>query len=278
MPIRKVRPTTSARRKMSYVDYSSLTRKKPTKSLTVPLKKHSGRDKLGHISIRHRGGGAKRLYRLVNFKQQKIDIPAVVESIEYDPNRTAFIALIKYEDGQKSYILSPKDLKVGDHIITSQKGDIKIGNRLLLRNIPTGISIYNIEIKPGEGGQLIRSAGSSASILAKEGKYAHLRMPSGEIRKIHQDCFATIGIVSNESHSAIHFGKAGRVRHLGIRPTVRGKVMSPAAHPHGGGEGVNPIGMKHPKTPWGKPTIGYRTRRHKYSDKFIIRPRHKGRR
>lgn len=273
MPLKIVKPTTSARRGMSYTDFSSITKKKPEKSLTEPLKKHAGRDALGHVSIRHRGGGAKRLYRLVDFKQKKLDVQANVEAIEYDPNRSAFIALVRYEDGVKSYVLAPQEMKVGDKIIASDQAEIKTGNRLKIKNIPTGVPIFNVELTPGKGGQLVRSAGSSATLLAKEGDYANLRMPSGEIRKVHVEGYATIGTVSNPLHSAVRIAKAGRTRHMGIRPTVRGKAMHPAAHPHGGGEGVNPIGLKHPKTPWGKPALGYKTRRRKYSNQFIVKPR-----
>ncbi len=277
MALKHVKPTTSARRKMTYPDFSMITKKKPDKSLVVPLKKHAGRDAYGHLSVRHQGGGHKKMYRLIDFKQNKLDVSANVEAIEYDPNRSAYIALIKYEDGQKAYILAPTELKVDDKIIASQEGEIKPGNRLPLQSIPTGIPIYNIEMNPGKGGQIVRSAGLSASILAKEGGYAHLRLPSGEVRKVLLICYASIGSLSNPLHATVRFGNAGRRRHMGIRPTVRGKAMHPAAHPHGGGEGVNPIGMKHPKTPWGKPALGARTRRRKYTDKYIIKRRGKGR-
>jgi len=277
MTLKYVKPTTSARRGMSYPDFSTITKKKPEKSLVVPLKKHAGRDAYGHISVRHQGGGSKKLYRLVDFKQNKLDVSAIVEAIEYDPNRSAYIALIKYEDGQKAYILAPSDLKVNDKIIASQEGEIKPGNRFPLKSIPTGIPIFNIELTPGRGGQIVRSAGLSATILAKEGGYAHLRLPSGEVRKVLLSCFATIGTIGNALHASVRFGNAGRRRHMGIRPSVRGKAMHPGAHPHGGGEGVNPIGLKHPKTPWGKPALGARTRRRKYTDKYIIQRRGKGR-
>lgn len=274
MPIKELKPTSPGRRFTKVIDTSILTKKKPQKSLLRPLKKKAGRDKTGQISIRHRGGGAKRLYRLVDFKQTRYDLPAKIVAIEYDPNRRAFIALIEYPDKTKSYILAPQGLKVGDEIISSEKTEIKVGNRMKLKNIPTGMPIYNIELSPGKGGQIVRGAGNSATIIAKEGKYAHLRLPSGEIRKVLLESAASIGQVSNPLVSSIKIGKAGRVRWKGIRPTVRGKAMHPAAHPHGGGEGVSPIGLKYPKTAWGKPAIGVRTRKKKkYSDKLIIKRR-----
>lgn len=278
MPLKLIKPTTSGQRKMSFTDFSEITKKKPQKSLTAPLQKHAGRDSSGRISVRHQGGGAKRLYRLVDFKQVKFDMPAVVEAIEYDPNRSAFIALIKYEDNVKSYILAPQELTVGQSVITSETGEIKTGNRFKIKNIPTGIPVYNIELIPTRGGQIVRSAGSSAIILAKEGKYAQVRMPSGEIRMIHLDSYASIGVVSNPLHSSARIAKAGRKRHMGIRPGVRGKAMNPVDHPHGGGEGNTSIGLKYPKTPWGKPALGKITRKIKYSDKFIVRSRKKKRR
>lgn len=278
MPLKLIKPTTSSQRKMSYTDFSSITKKTPEKSLTAPLPKTAGRDASGKISIRHRGGGAKRLYRLVDFKQVKLDIPATVEAIEYDPNRSPFIALIKYEDGVKSYILAPQDLKVGDIVTTSENGEAKTGCRLKIKNIPTGIPVYNIELIPGRGGQIVRTAGSSATILSKEGKYAQVRLPSGEIRKIHVEGYASIGVLSNQLHSSVRLAKAGRTRHLGFRPSVRGKAMNPVDHPHGGGEGNTSIGLKHPKTPWGKPALGKKTRKVKYSSKFIVRHRNKKRR
>lgn len=280
MAIKFYKPTTSARRKMSVVDYSILSKKKPEKSLVVPLRKSVGRDEKGRISVRHKGGGAKRLYRLLSNLQKKLNIPAKIEALEYDPNRSAFLALIKYRDGQRAYILAPDKSKIGEEIVAAEKTEVKIGNRMKLKNIPTGIEIYDLELIPGRGrGQIVRSAGSAAAITARaegegrRGGYVQVRLPSGEIRLIHGECFASIGRVSNPDHSAIRFSKAGRKRHLGIRPTVRGKAMHPAAHPHGGGEGVNPIGLKHPKTPWGKPALGYRTRKKKYSDRFIIKRR-----
>ncbi|MDO8513327.1 MAG: 50S ribosomal protein L2 [bacterium] len=278
MPLKLIKPTTSGQRKMSYTDFSSITKKKPEKTLTAPLQKNAGRDASGRISVRHQGGGAKRLYRLIDFKQPKCDVPATVEAIEYDPNRTSFIALIKYEDGVKSYIIAPQELKVGDKVITSFKGEIKTGCRYKIKNIPTGIPVYNIELIPGRGGQIVRSAGSSATILAKEGKYAQVRLPSGEVRMIHLEGFASIGTVSNPLNSSARIAKAGRKRHMGIRPSVRGKAMNPVDHPHGGGEGNTSIGLKHPKTPWGKPALGKKTRKIKYSDPFIVRHRSKKRR
>ena len=278
MPLKLIKPTTSGQRKMSYTDFSQITKKKPEKSLTAPLQKHAGRDASGKISIRHRGGGAKRLYRLVDFKQNRVDVKATVEAIEYDPNRTAFIALIRYEDDVKSYILAPLEMAVGDEVITSEDGEMKNGCRYKIKNIPTGIPVYNIELVPSRGGILVRSAGSSATILNKEGNYAQVRMPSGEVRLIHVEGYASIGILSNQLHSAVRIAKAGRKRHMGIRPTVRGKAMNPVDHPHGGGEGNTSIGLKHPKTPWGKPALGKKTRKLKFSDKFIVRHRSKKRR
>lgn len=280
MKIKNQKPTTSGQRGLSYEDFSDLDKKKPERSLTLPLKKHAGRDKSGRISVRHRGGGSKRKYRIIGSLQKKLDIPAMVKSIEYDPNRSAFIALMEHEDKEKQYILAPQGLKKNQKLVASEKTEIKTGNRMKLKNISTGIQIYDIELVPGRGkSQIVRSAGSSAAILAqaegadRRGKYVQIKLPSGEIRMVHRECFASIGAVSNPIHSAIKIGKAGRKRHFGIRPTVRGKAMYPAAHPHGGGEGVNPIGLKHPKTPWGKPALGYRTRKKKYSDKFIVKRR-----
>ncbi|MBI2263243.1 50S ribosomal protein L2 [Candidatus Berkelbacteria bacterium] len=273
--VKRVKPNTAARRNLSYVDFSVLTKKEPEKSLTFPLKRYSGRNRQGQISVRHKGGGAKRLYRLMDFKQQKLDVFFKVLALEYDPNRSGFIALVEEKEnpGKKSYILASKNLKVGDEIITSENAEIKEGNRLKLKNIPVGMGIYNIELKPGRGGQIVRSAGTSAVVLAKEGKYVTLKMPSGERRLVLAENFASLGQVSNPAHSLVRIGKAGRKRKMGIRPTVRGKAMHPAAHPHGGGEGVNPIGLKYPKTPWGKPARGVKTRRNKRTDKFIVKRR-----
>lgn len=272
--LRKPKPTTSGIRQVTYVDFSGLTKKRPQKSLVVSLHNHAGRNSAGRISVRHRGGGAKRLYRLVDFKQNKLDSAATVEAIEYDPNRSCHIALITYKDGVKNYILAPDGLKVGNTVIAAEKAEISIGSRMKLANIPLGSAIHNVELHPLRGGQLARSAGQSASIIAKDPPYAHVKLPSGEIRKVRLECYASIGQLSNPEHSLVTIGKAGRARHMGIRPTVRGKAMYPAAHPHGGGEGVNPIGLKYPKTPWGKPARGVKTRRNKRTDKYIIRRRH----
>lgn len=272
--IKTLKPTTPARRTMTVIDYNQiLTKKEPEKALVDGKKKSGGRSK-GRISVRHKGGGAKRLYRKVDFKQDKFDIPAKIKSIEYDPNRTAFIALAVYADGEKRYILAPSSMKVGDEILSSKnKIEIKPGNRMPLEYIPVGTPIFNIELLPGAGGKLVRSAGESAVVTAFENGYAHIKMPSGEVRKILKKCLATVGVVSNPEHNKIKMGKAGRVRNLGIRPTVRGKAMHPSAHPHGGGEGRSPIGLKHPKTPWGKPAKGVKTRKRKDSDKFIVKRR-----
>lgn len=276
--LRVVNPTTSARRRMSYVVRSELTKSKPEKSLTTALQKHAGRDRLGHISVRHRGGGAKRKYRIIDFsglsRQKSTN---TVRAIEYDPNRSAYIALLESESGKKSYIIAPQKLAVGATLMTDREAPLKTGNRLPLEAIPTGTPIYNIELTPGRGGQLARSAGTSASILAKEGNYVQVRLPSGEIRMIHAQAYATIGEVSNPAHNTTRIAKAGRVRHMGRRPTVRGKAMNPVDHPHGGGEGNSPIGLKHPKTPTGRPALGYNTRRNKRTARFIIRGRGKKR-
>jgi large subunit ribosomal protein L2 len=259
---------------MSVVTSEDITKKKPEKSLIKILKKKSGRSK-GRITVRHRGGREKRYYRLVDFKRDKFDMPAKVEAIEYDPNRSCRIALIKYEDGEKRYIIAPQKIKVGDEIVSSKKKiKIKIGNCLPLEYIPTGLYVHNIELIPGKGGQIVRSAGNWAQIQAIEGKYAQIRMPSKEVRLVLKNCLATIGQVSLSEHRAVRIGKAGRKRHMGIRPTVRGKAMNPKDHPHGGGEGGHPIGMIHPKTKWGKPALGVKTRRNKkWSDKLIVKRR-----
>jgi large subunit ribosomal protein L2 len=273
-PIRVVKPTTSARRKMSYLTRTEITKKTPEKSLLIALKKHAGRDNAGHISIRHRGGGAKRMYRLVDFSLLKhVDEQATVNAIEYDPNRSAYIALITFATGKKAYIIAPQGIEVGASITTGASAALLPGNRLPLSQIPTGTPIYNIELMPGKGGQLVRSAGTSATILAKEGDYAHVRLPSGEVRMIHLTAYATIGEVSNKAHNTVRIAKAGRVRHMGRRPQVRGKAMNPVDHPHGGGEGNTSIGLKHPKTPTGKPALGYKTRRRKSTSNFIVRSR-----
>lgn len=270
------KPTTPSRRHMTGTDFSMLTKKEPEKKLLQPLRRRAGRNNSGRITVRHQGGGVKRLYRVINFGQEKINMSGKVIAIEYDPNRTCFIALIQYEDGSKKYVLAPQKLKVGDEIITAEKTDLKIGNRMQIKNIPVGTEIYNVEIESGRGGKIIRSAGSNATVLAHEGKYAQLQMPSNEIRKIYQNCFASIGAVSNQEHRYISIGKAGRSRWMGRRPSVRGSAMNPCDHPHGGGEGRQPIGMPHPKTPWGQPALGVKTRkRKKYSNIFIIKRRTK---
>lgn len=252
-----------------------LTKKKPEKRLLLRLQKKAGRGAGGRITVRHQGGGVKRLYRIVDFGQEKIDIPAKIIALEYDPYRTAFIALLEYQDGDKRYRIAPHGLKVGDEIICSEKADIKLGNRMKLKNIPIGTIIYDVEIESGRGGKIIRSAGTGAKVLAQEGKYVHLEMPSKEIRKVFQECFASVGQVSHPEHRYKVIGKAGRARKKGKRPTVRGSAMVPADHPHGGGEGKAPIGMKHPKTPWGKPALGVKTRRRRKTDKYIIKRRKK---
>ncbi|MBQ9945160.1 MAG: 50S ribosomal protein L2 [Clostridia bacterium] len=272
MAIKVYKPTTNGRRNMSTTDYTQLSKVAPERSLLEPLKKTSGRNSYGRITVRHHGGGNRQKYRVIDFKRNKIDMPATVQTLEYDPNRSAFIALIQYEDGTKSYIIAPSGLKVGDVVVAGPAADIKVGNALPLVNIPTGTFIHNVELYPGRGGQLARSAGNAAQLMAKEGKYALLRLPSGELRNVPVDCMATIGTVSNEDHINVKIGKAGRTRHMGIRPTVRGSVMNPCDHPHGGGEGKSPIGRPGPVTPWGKPALGYKTRaKHKRSDKLIVR-------
>jgi len=272
MGIRVYKPTSSARRFMSVLTFEEITKKKPEKSLTEHIKKHSGRNSQGKITVRHQGGGNKKTYRIIDFKRNKKDIPAKVTAIEYDPNRSAFIALLTYADGEKRYILAPLDLKVGDMVVAGENVDIKPGNALPLRSIPVGTLIHNVEIKPGKGGQLVRSAGMSAQLMAKEGAFAQVRLPSGEVRKIPIDAYATIGTVGNTDHENVRIGKAGRTRHMGIRPSVRGVVMNPCDHPHGGGEGKSPVGMPAPVTPWGKPALGYKTRKHKkYSNRLIVK-------
>ncbi len=267
------KPNTPGQRGMTVLDYSDLTKKKPEKSLTETRKKNAGRNNQGRITVRHQGGAVKRKYRLIDFKRNKKDIPGKVASIEYDPNRTANIALINYRDGEKRYILAPKNLNVGDVIVSGENVDIKVGNALPIMNIPVGTVIHNIELRPGKGGELARSAGTSAQILGREGNYVMVRLSSGEQRKVLGTCMATVGEVGNEDYELVNIGKAGRVRHMGIRPTVRGSVMNPNDHPHGGGEGRAPVGRKTPVTPWGKPALGYKTRNNKMSDKFIVRRR-----
>jgi large subunit ribosomal protein L2 len=259
---------------MTVSTFEEITAKEPEKSLVEPLKKKAGRNNQGRITVRHRGGGHKRLYRVIDFKRNKDGIPAKVASIEYDPNRTANIALVNYADGEKRYIIAPYGLKVGDTIISGPDADIKVGNALPIKSIPVGSIIHNIELKPGKGAQLVRTAGASAQLMAKEGKYAQVRLPSGEVRMVNIECRATIGQIGNVEHENIKIGKAGRKRWLGFRPSVRGVVMNPVDHPHGGGEGRSPIGRKHPVTPWGKPALGAKTRKkNKLSDKMIVKPR-----
>ena len=273
MAIRNYKPTTPGRRKMSTLVNEDITKTTPEKSLVVTVRKNGGRNNQGKITVRHQGGGVKRKYRIIDFKRNKKDVPGKVASIEYDPNRTANIALINYIDGEKRYILAPKGLKVGDKIEAGENADIKIGNALPLSVIPVGTMVHNIELRPGKGGEIARSAGSSAQILGREGNYVMLRLSSGEQRKVLGTCMATIGEVGNEDSSLVKVGKAGRKRHMGVRPTVRGSVMNPNDHPHGGGEGRAPIGRSAPVTPWGKPALGYKTRKKKQSDKFIVRRR-----
>ncbi len=273
MAIRNYKPTTPGRRKMSTLVNEAITKKTPEKSLLAKIKKNGGRNNQGHITVRHQGGGAKRKYRIIDFKRDKRDILGTVVGIEYDPNRTANIALIAYADGEKRYILAPKGLTDGMQVMAGEKADIKVGCSLPIMNIPVGTMIHNIELRPGKGGELARSAGASAQILGREGKYVMIRLSSGEQRKVLGTCYATIGEVGNEDYSLVNLGKAGRKRHMGIRPTVRGSVMNPNDHPHGGGEGRAPIGRKGPVTPWGKPALGYKTRKKKNSDKLIVRRR-----
>ncbi|WP_050182395.1 50S ribosomal protein L2 [Domibacillus robiginosus] len=276
MAIKKYKPTTNGRRNMTTLDFAEITTSTPEKSLLEPLKKKGGRNNQGKITVRHKGGGHKRQYRIIDFKRDKDGIPGRVATIEYDPNRSANIALVHYVDGEKRYILAPKNIQVGMEIMSGPEADIKVGNALPLVNIPVGTVIHNIELKPGKGGQLVRSAGTSAQVLGKEGKYVLVRLNSGEVRMILATCRATIGQVGNEQHELVNIGKAGRSRWLGKKPTVRGSVMNPNDHPHGGGEGRAPIGRKGPVTPWGKPALGYKTRKKvNKSDKFIVRRRKK---
>jgi large subunit ribosomal protein L2 len=276
MPIKQFKPTSPGRRNASGHTFTELTKKRPEKSLTVSLRKKSaGRNNQGRITVRHRGGGSKRLYRIIDFKRAKHGVPARVVAIEYDPNRTCRIALLQYADGEKRYILAPNGLLVGAEVMSGPDADIRLGNALPLANMPTGTQVHNIELVAGRGGQMVRSAGVAAQLMAKEGEYALLRLPSSEMRRVRIECMATIGQVGNVEHSLIKLGKAGRTRHRGRRPQVRGSVMNPRDHPHGGGEGRAPIGMPGPKTPWGKPTLGYRTRNNKRTDKYIARRRTK---
>jgi large subunit ribosomal protein L2 len=278
MAVKKYKPTSPGRRDMTSYTFEEITRTTPEKSLTKVNRKRGGRNNLGRITVRHRGGGSKRKIRMVDFKRDKLGIPAKVATIEYDPNRTARLALLHYVDGEKRYILAPIGVRVGDQITAGPEADIRPGNALPIANIPTGTMIHNIELKVGRGGQMARSAGAAAQLMAKEGDFAQVRLPSGEVRLVHQVCYATIGQIGNVEHGNIRFGKAGRKRNKGIRPTVRGVAMSPRDHPHGGGEGRSPIGMPSPKSPWGQKTLGYRTRRNKQTDKFIVRRRGKKRR
>lgn len=278
MAIKKYKPTSPGRRGMSAPTFEEVTKSEPERSLIVPRRRTGGRNMHGRVTVRHRGGGHRRHYRLVDFKRDKTGVPARVAAIEYDPNRSARLALLHYADGEKRYILAPLGLQVGDAVVSGPEAEIQPGNSLPLANIPLGTVVHNIELRRGAGGQLVRSAGTSAQLLGKEGRYAAIRLPSGEVRRVLQDCFATVGEVGNPDHANIKLGKAGRKRHLGIRPTVRGSAMSPKDHPHGGGEGRQPIGLPSPKSPWGKPTLGKKTRKNKKTDKYIIRRRTKKRR
>ena len=273
MAIRNYKPTTNARRGMSTLINDEITTNKPEKSLLVPISKKAGRNNQGKITVRHQGGGEKRKYRIIDFKRNKFGIEGTVASVEYDPNRSSNICLINYADGEKRYILAPKGIKVGMKVISSENADIKIGNALPIANIPVGTTVHNVELKPGKGGELARSAGSSVQILGREGNYVLVRLTSGEVRKVLGTCLATVGEVGNEDYGLVKLGKAGRKRHMGVRPTVRGSVMNPNDHPHGGGEGKAPVGRSGPMTPWGKPALGYKTRKKKASDKLIVRRR-----
>ncbi len=274
MAIKTYKPVTPGRRGMTVIDYSGLSKVAPEKSLLESLKKNSGRNSYGRITVRHKGGGNRRKYRVIDFKRNKLGMNAEVMTIEYDPNRSAFIALVKYEDGEKKYIIAPEKLAVGDTIRNGADADIKPGNALPLSAIPVGTVIHNVELHPGKGAQLVRSAGNMAQLMAKENGYALIRLPSGELRNVAEVCMATIGVVSNADHANVNYGKAGRVRHMGVRPTVRGSVMNPNDHPHGGGEGKSPVGRPGPVTPWGKPALGYKTRKtNNRTDKFIVKRR-----
>jgi large subunit ribosomal protein L2 len=275
MAVKVYKPVTPGLRDMTGYSFEEITKSKPERSLILPLRKQGGRNSYGRITVRHQGGGNRRSIRIIDFKRDKREIPAKVAAIEYDPNRTARLALLTYADGEKRYMVAPVGLKVGDQIMNGPQAEIRTGNSLPLANIPVGTLIHNVELKDGRGGQLVRSAGGAAQLLAKEGDYAQVRLPSGEVRLVRQTCYATIGQVGNLEHSNIKLGKAGRKRHMGIRPTVRGTAMTPRDHPHGGGEGRQPTGMPGPKSPWGKPTRGYKTRRNKKTDQYIIRRRNK---
>lgn len=278
MPIKQYKPTSPGRRNASGHTFDEITKKRPEKSLTVSLKRRTGgRNNQGRTSVRFRGGGARRLYRIIDFKRDKHGVPATVAAIEYDPNRTCRIALLQYADGEKRYILAPNGLQVGHKVVSGPEADVRVGNAMPLANMPTGTQLHNIELVPGRGGQMVRSAGNSAQLMAKEGEYALIRLPSSEMRRVRIECMATVGQVGNSEHSLVKLGKAGRSRHRGRRPHVRGSVMNPNDHPHGGGEGRAPIGMPGPKTPWGKPTLGYRTRKkNKQSNAMIVRGRRRG--
>ncbi len=278
MPIRSYKPTSPGRRGMTVSTFEEITRRTPERGLRRRLRAHAGRNVRGKITVRHRGGGHKRLYRVIDFKRDKFGVPARVASIEYDPNRSARIALLVYADGEKRYIIAPLELMVGDVVSSGPEAEVRVGNALPIRRIPLGTLIHNVELQPGRGGQMVRSAGTSAQLIAKEGVYAQVRLPSGEVRMVGQRCMATVGQVGNLDHGHVSLGKAGRRRWMGRRPTVRGSAMDPASHPHGGGEGRSPVGMPGPKTPWGKPALGYRTRAAKHSDKFIVHRRGRKRR
>lgn len=277
MPVKKYKPTSPGRRDMTGHTFEEVTRSKPTRSLLTQKRRRGGRNNMGRITVRHRGGGHKRRYRLIDFRRDKLNISAKVESIEYDPNRSARIALLLYADGERRYIIAPLGLRVGDSVMSGEEADVRVGNTLPIRAIPVGSLVHNVELQPGRGGQLARAAGTSAQLLAKEGTYAQLRLPSGEVRRVHENCMATVGQVGNTDHGNIKLGKAGRKRWLGWRPTVRGTAMDPNSHPHGGGEGRSPIGMPGPKTPWGKPAMGLKTRRNKRTEQYIVRRRGKRR-
>ena len=278
MAVKIYKPKTPGQRHKTSYTFEEITKTEPERSLLLPLKKKAGRNAYGRITVRHRGGGEKRQIRIIDFKRDKFGIPANVAAIEYDPNRTARLALLHYADGEKRYIIAPVGLKVGDKIVSGKQADIRVGNNLPLASIPVGTMIHNVELQPGKGAQMVRSAGTSAQLLAKEGSYAQVRLPSGEVRLVLQECTASIGQVGNVEHSNIKLGKAGRKRHMGRRPEVRGSAMSPRDHPHGGGEGRSPIGMPGPKTPWGKPALGFKTRQNKRTDKYILRHRAKAKR
>ena len=273
MAVKIYKPVTPGLRNRTGYTFEEITKSKPERSLIVFRKSTGGRNNLGRVTVRHRGGGVRRFIRIIDVKRNKTNVPAKVAAIEYDPNQTARIALLNYVDGEKRYILAPIGLKVGDMVVSGPNAEIRVGNAMPIANIPVGSTIHNIELKPGRGGQVVRAAGASAQLVAKEGDYAQVRLPSGEVRMVLQVCYATIGQIGNVDHSNIKLGKAGRKRHLGIRPTVRGTAMSPRDHPHGGGEGRQPVGMAGPKTPWGKPALGYKTRRNKKTDRFIVRRR-----